>query len=518
MKLMPSFFIVCLLVCSHLHLSALNNKYNVLDYGAKPDTAFLSTEAINRAISECAENGGGQVLIPAGKFKSGTIILKSNVDLHLQQGAFLYASRNAEDFPRQPIASYRSLKDIAGWYSFIYAVDQENISISGLGTIDGRGEGIRGISNAYGNDRNGRPRNILFISCRQVRVTGVKINNSAMWNQHYLNCEDVIIDKISVYNHCNGNNDGIDIDGCRRVVLTNSIIDSDDDGIVLKSTGPAPCEDIVISNCVVSSFANAIKCGTESTGGFKNISISDCVIKPTRHKGKQVVKFAPHGITGVSLEIVDGGIMSGVSVNNLTIEGTECPLYIRLGNRARKHIDEADTPGIGQIRNIQISNIMAYSTGNYSASVTGIPGAKIENVTINNVQFYNKGGLVGGNFTPRDYNNGKRHDLRADNFQDKYIESFEYVIEDEKGYPQPTVWKNLPSFGFFIRHVDGISIRNSRFIPENTDPRIPIIAVDVDHLNLKNIETRKLDAKPDVQLVDVSSEIIDGLKVEYVNH
>lgn len=168
-----------------------------------------------------------------------------------------------------------------------------------------------------GGDRNGRPRNILFISCKDVHVEGITMRNSALWNQHYLNCEDVTIDHIKVYNHSNGNNDGIDIDGCRRFILSNSIIDSDDDGIVLKSTGTAPCENVIISNCIVSSFANAIKCGTESTGGFKNISISDCIVKPSRHSGERILKSTPSGITAISLEIVDGGIMDGVTINNV---------------------------------------------------------------------------------------------------------------------------------------------------------------------------------------------------------
>lgn len=133
------------------------------------------------------------------------------------------------------------------------------------------------------------------------------MQNSALWNQHYLNCEDVTVDNIRVYNHCNGNNDGIDIDGCRRFTLSNSIIDSDDDGIVLKSTGTAACEDIVVTGCIVSSFANAIKCGTESTGGFKNILVADCIVKPSRNKGERIIKSTPSGIAAISLEIVDGG-------------------------------------------------------------------------------------------------------------------------------------------------------------------------------------------------------------------
>lgn len=174
------------------------------------------------------------------------------------------------------------------------------------------------------------------------------MRNSALWNQHYLDCEDVIVEHIHVFNHCNGNNDGIDIDGCRRFILSDSVIDSDDDGIVLKSTGLAPCEDVVINNCIVSSFANAIKCGTESTGGYKNIVISNCIVKPSCNKGDRIIKSTPSGITAISLEVVDGGIMDGVSIDNIVIEGTECPLYVRLANRGRKYIDEVPVPPIGK--------------------------------------------------------------------------------------------------------------------------------------------------------------------------
>ena len=146
--------------------------------------------------------------------------------------------------------------------------------------------------------------------------------------------------------------------------MSDSVIDSDDDGIVLKSTGLAPCEDVVINNCIVSSFANAIKCGTESTGGYKNIVISNCIVKPSCNKGDRIIKSTPSGITAISLEVVDGGIMDGVSIDNIVIEGTECPLYVRLANRGRKYIDEAPVPPIGKMRNIQISNVTAYDTSN----------------------------------------------------------------------------------------------------------------------------------------------------------
>lgn len=436
--------------------------YNVKDYGAVNDGKTICTEAFNNAIIACSEKGGGTVIVPAGTFRCGTILMKDNVELHFEIGSTLLASTAHQDFPRQSQPKFRSQKDLGGWYSLIYAEGVSNIAITGLGAIDGNGAQQKAVPGLLGDDRDGRPRNILFISCKNVRVEGIKMRNSGIWCQHYLNCEDVIVDRIEVYNHSNRNNDAIDIDGCRRFILSNSVFDSDDDAVTIKSTGIAPTENVVITNCVISSFCNAIKAGTESTGGFRNINISNCVIKPSRSTTDPVFKTARHGITGISLEIVDGGIMEGVSISNITIEGTECPLYIRLGNRARKHIENAPEPSVGIIRDIAISNVIAYNTGNFSNSITAVPGHYIENVMIDNMQLFNLGGVQ----------------------KDQYIANHQNVKEDEKGYPMPTVWGNLPSSVLFIRHVRNLAVNNLILGSNEPDPRTPVIAVDVENLRI----------------------------------
>src|SRR6185312_9384290 len=332
---MKKIFLVSILNILLFNYALKAQDFLITDFGAKAGISYTNTIAINKAIETCAGKGGGRVIIPAGIFKSGTLLMKDHVTLYLESGATLLASTDLKDFPVQPQPTYRSQKDPAGWRALIYANEVSDIAITGSGTIDGNGAQQKPDPNSkLKGDLDGRPRNILFISCKEIRVEGIHMLNSGIWNQHYLNCEDVIVDKINVYNHSNRNNDGIDIDGCRRFTLSNSIFDTDDDGIVLKSTGSAGCEDIVITNCVVSSFCNAIKTGTESTGGFKNISISNCVIKPSENQ--HLISGTPGGIAGLSLEIVDGGVMDGVSISNITIEGTNCPLFVRLGNRARK--------------------------------------------------------------------------------------------------------------------------------------------------------------------------------------
>lgn len=442
--------------------NAVAQDYNIMNYGAVNDTTKLSTDAINGAIGACNKKGGGKVIIPAGNFKSGTITLKDNVELYLERGATLYASTSQQDFPQQQQPSYRSQKDPGGWYALVYAEGATNIGISGKGTINGQGALQLPRAGLPHGDLDGRPRNLLFISCNNVTVEGITMLNAGIWNQHYLNCEDVQVNNIQVYNHSNRNNDGIDIDGCRRFTLANSIIDSDDDAIVLKSTGKAGCEDVTITNCIVSSFTNGIKCGTESTGGFKNIVINNCVVKKSKSDLPPVFGRTNIGITGVSLEIVDGGIMEGVMVDHIIIEGTECPIYVRLGNRARRYTANAPEPSFGIMRNVSVSNITAYNTGNYSCSITGVPGARIENITLHHIRLVNTGGVKKGD----------------------YITNAADVSEDEKGYPEPTAWKNLPTYGFFIRHVKNIILSDISLGSLQKEERVPVMGIDIDHFEL----------------------------------
>lgn len=472
-----------LLSAALFSFQAKGNDFNILDFGATRDTAKLSTTAINKAVEACFKAGGGRVIIPPGNFKSGSITLKDNVALFLERGAVLYASTDHRDFPRQEQPAYRSQKDPGGWYALIYAEGASNIGIGGFGTINGQGgkQVPRPVlPGAVNEDRDGRPRNILFISCRKISVQDITMESSGIWNQHYLNCENLVINNIRVYNHSNRNNDGIDIDGCRHVVLSNSIMDSDDDGITLKSTGAAPSEDVAITNCIVSSFCAAIKCGTESTGGFKNILISNCIVRPSVCPTEPVFRTPRIGQVGIALEIVDGGVMEGVTVSNIIIEGTACPIYVRLGNRARKHTAAAPEPPRGKMRDIFLSDINVYNAGNYSSSITGIPGSPIENITLNNIRIVNNGDLKPG----------------------EYISDASKVPELEKEYPAPDRWKNLPSSGLFIRHVNDISLHNVTLRSQAADPRVPVIADDVDNLHISNLRSDRPDTTA-VQLLRV---------------
>ena len=293
----------------------IGGRISLATMGAVPGSNRVCTAMLQKAIDLCHERGGGTVVIPAGRFVTGTVRLRSFVGLELEQGAWLLGSVSPEDYPRQPVPEYRSLNDEGGFRALIYAEGAEDIGLFGRGCIDGQGASF----NEGGSDHDGRPRLIQFVSCRNVRVEGLRLRNSALWMQHYLNCENVQIRGLNVWNHANRNNDMMDIDGCRQVTIGDCLGDTDDDGITLKSMGLAPCENVAISNCVVSSHCNALKCGTESSGGFRNIAIANCVVKPSAEKKK--INGRPEGLSGISLETVDGGTLEGVTLSNIVIEG-----------------------------------------------------------------------------------------------------------------------------------------------------------------------------------------------------
>jgi len=407
--------------------------YDVCDYGAMADGSTLCTKAIQKAIDACSKAGGGKVRFPAGRFLSGTLVLKSNVTLHLDAGSVLLGSTDLKDYPSK-VQGFRSYTDNYTEKSLIYAEKAERIAIEGRGMIDGQGKAFKGPYKV-------RPYMIRIIECRDVAVEDVTIINSPMWVQHFLACDDVRIDGITVRSLVNRNNDGIDIDCCRRVAISNCNILSGDDAIVLKSTADRVCRDVVVSNCVLSSRCNALKMGTESNGGFKNIVLSNCTIYDTR-------------LAGVALDIVDGGTMDGIVVSNITMDGVGAPIFVRLGNRARPFKKDGPEPGIGVLRNVTISNIEASGGNMKGSSITGQPEAKVENVTLANIRL----GYAGG---------GSKDDCAKD------------VPEKADSYPEYNMFGKLPAYGLYCRHVRGLKLVNVEMQTAEDDLRHAVVFDDV---------------------------------------
>ena len=436
--------------------------YNIIDFGAHADTTMLSTDGLQQAIDACSEAGGGRVVVPAGIYKIGTIVLKSDVHLYLEQGATLYGSTNLNDY--LPMKSdFVSLRTHTTTIQLLYADKVRNVVISGFGTIDGRGRAFR--KQSWNDEGITRPHLLRFIQSEDITVKDITLRNSGCWMQHYLACDRLRIDGIRVFNRNNYNNDALDLDGCHDVIVSNMMADSDDDGITLKSTSPRLSENIRISDCVVSSHCNAIKLGTETNGGFRNINISGIVVKPS---SDQREKFFGQwiGSSAISLEIVDGGVMENVSVSDVTVEGTESPLFVRLGNRARGYLSDGanmeriiPVDHVGRIDGVRFDNIQIRHAGSMGCSITGLPGHPVENVCLSNISIRHKGGV---------------------SFDEMAIIADSVKDEKEKAYPEATMWGCLPAKGFYVRHARNICFSNVHVETELPDARPMVVREDVD--------------------------------------
>jgi parallel beta-helix repeat protein len=415
--------------------------YNPVDYGAVPDGQTLCTASIQKAIDVCAANDGGVVRLSGGKFLSGTIFMKSNITLEIAEGSTLLGSTNLEDYP-VTVPAFRSYTDKYTEKSLIYGENLSNIALTGKGTFDGQGKHFKGAFKL-------RPFGIRLIKCAKVTVENITLRNSPMWMQHYLACDDVTIRYITVWNHCNKNNDGIDIDGCHNVLIENCKIDSDDDGICFKSTSHRACEGITVRNCTVSSHGNAIKCGTESNGGFKDIKISHCTIKPSADKTAIHGRVA--GLAGIALEIVDGGVMDQITVSDIEIKGTTAPLFVRLGNRGRRYKKDMKQPRVGSLRNVTISDIKASTDSVMGCAIAGITNNPIENLTLKNISISFPGG-------------GKAED-RTRRFK-----------ETPGSYPECKMFgERLPAYGLYFWHVKGVTLENIELTARTADEREAMI-------------------------------------------
>jgi len=346
----------------------------------------------------------------------------------------------------------------------------ENIAIAGRGVIDGQGKHFP----ARPGDGKGRPYISRFSQCRNVRVENVTFRDSARWLSHYLACENVTISGISIHSRIRENRDGMDIDSCQDVRISDCRVDAGDDAIVLKATTDRPCRRVVITNCILSSQASALKLGTESNGGFEDIAISNCVIHDT-------------GYSGIAIEMVDGGALDRVTVSNITMKNVKVPIFIRLGNRARP-IPGLPPPGMGSLRNVVISNVQATGADSVGCSLTGVPDHAIENITLDNIRIEFAGG-------------GTVRDARRE------------VPEKIAGYPSGKMFGMLPAYGLFCRHATNLRLHNIDLVFDEDDRRPAVVCDDVRDLDVFGLRARvSADAEGVLVLRRVNGALVHGCR------
>jgi polygalacturonase len=470
---------------------------DVKTHGAKGDGKTLDSEAINRAITVAGEVGGGTVYFPAGTYISGSIRLRSNITLHLDAGATIEATTDAAAYDAPEPNEWTQYQDFghSHWRnSLIWGDGMDNIAIIGAGRIHGKGL-TRGERGGMGNKA------IALKLCRNVTIRDISILNGGHFGILATGVDNLTIDNVKI----DTNRDGIDIDTCRNVRISNCSVNSpNDDAIVLKSSfalGYArPTEHVTITNCLVSGYdigslldgtykrtverapdregpTGRIKLGTESNGGFKNITISNIVFDRSR---------------GLALETVDGGPIEDVAVSNITMrEVTNSPIFIRLGSRMRA---PEGTP-IGTIRRVNISNVVVYDADpRYGSIIAGIPGHDVEDIKLSDIRILHRGGLTLDNVAKQSKELVNTFFFRGPGGVPPR-EPYE-TPEREKEYPEPAMFGLLPAHGFFIRHARGIELSNIQVGFMKEDLRPAFYLEDAKEVDFRFVNARKAGSAP----------------------
>ena len=464
------------------------------DTGARGDGHTLNTNTLQKAIDQAAAAGGGVVAIPPGDFLSGGLVLRSHVTLHLEAGAILRGSPRVEDYEYRPGPP---VEGDSNGHHLLFALDAEDIAITGHGTIDGGGSAFwhrKGRPTPRPEDLWGdviawdyepatprRPSPMVELArCRNVRIEGVTLTNAPGWTLRPVACETVLIRGIRVRNPIYApNTDGMDITACRNVFVSDCDIATGDDAICIKSENPygelLPTKNITITNCVLSTCCNGFKIGTSTHGRVENIVFSNSVIC-----NESTTPLNERATSGIALEVVDGGSMSGVLISNIQMENARTPLFVRLGRRK---------PAQGSfLRGIRFEQI--HATGALlTSSITGLPDMPVEDVVIANSSF-------------RMSEHGSADWTHAE------------IPEYAERYPEARMFGRLPASGVYVRHAREIRIKNTEFRTDLPEERPAIVCDEVHDLELCGLTMSAPSSTEAVlELRNTSDAFIQGARV-----
>lgn len=483
---------------------------NLTDFGAVGDGVFNNTKALQQAIEQAsALPQGGTVRVPAGRYVIGATELKSKVALLLEPEAVLLGSLNIDDY-------YLGGKLKA----LLHGANIAEVSISGGGSIDGRGrelalninelhhsgKRVEADFNYWRNRSNHRPNVLSFYHSQALRIYDISIHNGASWVQHYGACEDLVIDNIKVHSDTYWNNDGIDINDCKKVQITGCFVNSADDAICLKSTmGKGHYnEDVYIADCVLRCSASAVKFGTESQGGFRKVKIRNIQVFDTYR-------------AAIALEAVDGAFLQDIDVDGVQADHVGCALFLRLGQR---NMNVAQDTPVSRFSNVSLKNINASISFERAdlqydmrgpalnaffnpipASITGLPDAPLHGISLENITISYPGRANKG-LAYRPY-----HQLFL-------------VPQEREAYPEYTMFGELPAYGLYVRHVDGLTLKNIRISSREADFRPAIVFDDVKQLQLTKAELGGsqrpqlvMQQVPAPKLSDITSVNAQGARV-----
>ena len=431
--------------------------FDVRQYGARPnDPSFDNTHAIQAAIEACTP--GGSVVLTDGIYMSGRICLKSDMTLWIAENASLKAIQNNDVFPiLRPAASANP----SVWRSLVYSDGASNLTITGGGRIDGSGGAP--IWNGRKVNENQRPTPVYLFNGKDIVIRNIDIVHSAMWTLVPEECDRLIIDGINIdcRNEVGGapteNCDGMDIDDCHDVSITNCALLTEDDIICLKSHSTKGVENLIVRNITGNSTNdNFIKFGTSSYQSFKNLRFEDVSARGNRWLRKS------GSLTGLSLATVDGADIENVLFNRVQLSGFSTPLFILNGAGKRSRRPKGLPRRIGKVTNITINDMIARdTTSNLGSSIMGTDFQGVHyvtNVTLRNVDVEFHGGL----------------------------DTIPVVPEEYRGnYPESSLFGPLPAYGYFIRHAKDIHFINCKQTVSPEDARKPIVEFDTTGIQIQ---------------------------------
>lgn len=420
--------------------------YKVERYGAKADGKTMNTKAIQKAIDICSERGGGVVLFSKGDYVTGTIELKSGVMLEVAAGARILGSTDIKDYPEK-VEEFKSVMSEIYRFkqSLIYAEKAERIGIRGKGEIYFRGEKKHFSSPQTIGPIKDRPVGIRMIQCSNVVLQDIFLHNSASWMQNYVACRDLIFDGVHVENQANFNNDGLDPDGCTNLIIRNCFINSEDDAMCLKGCSGLPSQNILIENSTFVSTCNAFKIGTDTQGDFRNIVLRNLTLGGVPDSLTTI--SGPQASSGLTFATVDGGDVSRILVQNVTINQARSPIFMRVGYRGRV-IPGSAKPAPGSIHHILIENVKGERNFVQGSFISGMPDGYVHDIYIRNYHLKMSGGGTG--------------DMIIQNVPDRksiYPDSHQFSVD------------GLPSYGFFFRHAYSLLLENVSVTPVMKDLR-----------------------------------------------
>lgn len=415
---------------------------------AKADGVTFDTEALQKAIDACAGTGGSVILEGGKKFLTKPLVLRGNMTLHIEKGAALIGSTRLEDYLDDKI---KGMPHPSLCRSLIYAYQAHGLTISGEGEIDGQCMKMDMTSATRNGPEKNRPSLLRIFESKGVTVRNITLRDPCMWTQIYSKCDNLLVDNVTVVtpeDYCK-NLDGIDVCDSKDVIIRNCNIWSEDDSICLKSystNNSTTLENVLIENNRIHCYrANAIKLGTATYGRVKNITIRNNKITHAKYAGLVIAS-------------VDGSKVEDILVQDLEMENVAQPIFIRLGNR---------TSRIGSIDRITIERLNAIKTNSEthpSCSISGIPEARIKNVTIKDSYIEMPGGIKSTPALPKEFTGD---------------------------YPQSNMFGNTPSYAFFVRHAENVIFDNVMVAKMNPDARLGLFASDATEVvknNFKEIE------------------------------